>query len=587
MKKKDLLKVAGETLLFKTSPTLFFGKKAYELISERLAANNDEKDDEDDEDYYDEKCQRGLDLYEEEKYGCARECFIIAMLSSYEEIRNIAKQNYKECTDILIDLFNEDGGFTDIIDFEDRQFILIVRDDEHIAGCVDEEGIINWTFTQKQYPQDIEFSTGRPQPNTLYVAHPVKTNIYIPFEKSEEYLLCDKVNELSTLVQSLGAIEISIRSLRGLSVSHSSELHWGIEANGEYDEMEASASYRNDRKKNSSRNLHSSSERVQKFAPMYAPFIPEDLVWLDTDETWKTMVNQRIKGNLLHHSIKVSATESSQISSNTAHDVKASFSSMLCKANIHFEYSKTMESCYSEETEWEISIDFADKTTLNKINPDSIRPIDKPFSMKIEDVFDVKGHGTVATGRISTGRIYKNDKVYIIKTDGEILKSSIGGVEIFRKLLDQAEEGDNVGLLLEGIKHEEIESGDEIIKASEHPELGAKRTPSSTMQVSESERQYVDALKGAIQPDGSIPDNMRSLLETIRKMSNISIARAKELEGLIYKPELSPEEQEYLDNYKSVLNNGVVPTPARGLLETIRTMKGISKERAKEIEGMA
>ncbi len=95
--------------------------------------------------------------------------------------------------------------------------------------------------------------------------------------------------------------------------------------------------------------------------------------------------------------------------------------------------------------------------------PTPARETDKPFLMAIEDVFTITGRGTVATGRVERGVCRVNDEVEIIGIR-ETQKTVVTGVEMFRKLLDEAEAGDNVGLLLRGIKREEIERGQVICK---------------------------------------------------------------------------------------------------------------------------
>ena len=87
------------------------------------------------------------------------------------------------------------------------------------------------------------------------------------------------------------------------------------------------------------------------------------------------------------------------------------------------------------------------------------RASDKPFLMPVEDVFSITGRGTVGTGRIETGTIHVGDPVDIIGMGAEKLKSTVTGVEMFRKLLDQGEAGDNVGLLLRGIDKDQIRRG--------------------------------------------------------------------------------------------------------------------------------
>ena len=87
------------------------------------------------------------------------------------------------------------------------------------------------------------------------------------------------------------------------------------------------------------------------------------------------------------------------------------------------------------------------------------RAVDKPFLMPVEDVFSITGRGTVATGRIETGVIKVGDEVQIIGLGAEGKKSVVTGVEMFRKLLDEGEAGDNVGLLLRGIDKKEVKRG--------------------------------------------------------------------------------------------------------------------------------
>ena len=91
--------------------------------------------------------------------------------------------------------------------------------------------------------------------------------------------------------------------------------------------------------------------------------------------------------------------------------------------------------------------------------PTPERPVDQPFLMPVEDVFTITGRGTVATGRVERGQVKVGDEVEIIGLTTERKKTTITGVEMFRKILDQAEAGDNIGALLRGIDRKEIERG--------------------------------------------------------------------------------------------------------------------------------
>ena len=100
---------------------------------------------------------------------------------------------------------------------------------------------------------------------------------------------------------------------------------------------------------------------------------------------------------------------------------------------------------------------------LDEYFPQPVRDLDKPFLMPIEDVFSIKGRGTVATGRIETGVININDPVEIVGVH-KTQSSTVTGIEAFKKNLDRGQAGDNAGLLLRGIEREQIERGQVIVK---------------------------------------------------------------------------------------------------------------------------
>jgi len=96
--------------------------------------------------------------------------------------------------------------------------------------------------------------------------------------------------------------------------------------------------------------------------------------------------------------------------------------------------------------------------------PEPVREIQKPFLMPIEDVFTITGRGTVVTGRVERGIVKVSEEVEIIGIKEKSAKTTVTGVEMFRKLLDEGRAGDNVGLLLRGIKREDVERGQVVIK---------------------------------------------------------------------------------------------------------------------------
>ncbi|CPZ53108.1 Elongation factor Tu (EF-Tu) [Mycobacteroides abscessus] len=96
--------------------------------------------------------------------------------------------------------------------------------------------------------------------------------------------------------------------------------------------------------------------------------------------------------------------------------------------------------------------------------PDPVRETEKPFLMPVEDVFTITGRGTVVTGRVERGVINVNEDVEIVGIKDTTTKTTVTGVEMFRKLLDQGQAGDNVGLLVRGVKREDVERGQVVVK---------------------------------------------------------------------------------------------------------------------------
>ena len=102
--------------------------------------------------------------------------------------------------------------------------------------------------------------------------------------------------------------------------------------------------------------------------------------------------------------------------------------------------------------------------TVDSYIPDPVRETDKPFLMPVEDVFSITGRGTVATGRVERGTLHVSEEVEIVGIHEETRKVVVTGIEMFRKLLDEAQAGDNIGALLRGVQRNEIERGQVLCK---------------------------------------------------------------------------------------------------------------------------
>ncbi len=102
--------------------------------------------------------------------------------------------------------------------------------------------------------------------------------------------------------------------------------------------------------------------------------------------------------------------------------------------------------------------------TIDEYVPDPVRATDQPFLMPVEDIFTITGRGTVATGRVERGTLHLNEEVEIVGIKEETRKTVVTGIEMFRKLLDEAQAGDNIGALLRGVQRTDIERGQVLAK---------------------------------------------------------------------------------------------------------------------------
>src|SRR4030066_1351570 len=94
----------------------------------------------------------------------------------------------------------------------------------------------------------------------------------------------------------------------------------------------------------------------------------------------------------------------------------------------------------------------------------AVREMDKPFLMSVEDVFSIKGRGTVATGRVERGKVKVGDEIDIVGIRPDVKKSVVTGVEMFNKTLDEGQAGDNLGVLLRGVEKDDLERGQVLVK---------------------------------------------------------------------------------------------------------------------------
>ena len=124
---------------------------------------------------------------------------------------------------------------------------------------------------------------------------------------------------------------------------------------------------------------------------------------------------------------------------------------------------KALESSGGRDDEWGAKV-WELMDNVDSYIPDPERPVDKPFLMPIEDVFTITGRGTVATGRVERGIVRTGEEVVIVGLAEDLRKVTVTGVEMFRKILDEGQAGDNVGVLLRGVDRKDIQRGQVLAK---------------------------------------------------------------------------------------------------------------------------
>lgn len=426
-----------------------------------------------------------------------RNYFIEAMQSNDYDIQHNARNGYDELTEVIVKKANneneEQNNFCNTVEYRKRNLMFIVGNKKQIAGCYDKDEIIPCVFTMDTFPQDINFPIGHPQANTLYLGHPLIPTEYIPFEIATEKLFLDKIREFCYLVQCLGAEEIIIQRTKGSDIS--TDISNTINANvgGGRKLLEASLEGNASSKTAERTKKTDGVELIQQFHPSKYPFCPNDLIWLDSDSTWKSMIKQRLNGNLLNYSEKITSAETTNISSSQIQGIKGSMSNLLIKANASVD--RSIESTFSKTEEKEIIIKIKFKPIDEFVKEESID----------NNSQENKNQSTKINNTLSEKELAFLDEVkFCLEDDGKI--------------------DDNEMVLL---KRKRIKLGISEERAQEIIAM-------CTTTFSEEEQEYIDVLTDFM-IDGVIPDSTRRLLAREMKSLKITEERAKELEEFVLK----------------------------------------------------
>lgn len=404
----------------------------------------------------------------------ARTNYIIALKNCSESMKKPIEDCIEETETNMSNLWE---NYT-TLDYKDRKFLMPIKDYE-IAGCVSSS--ID-TFRLSNVPSCVKFQVGHPVANELYIGHPYNPSVYVPFEKSEELFFVDRIHELCYLLQCLGAEEIKITSVKGKKIQEMYDSERNITGEADIKLFSGSSEYSGIRSGQADVSTSTDRSLCLRFDPIREPYVPDNLIWFNSQTEWQRLVDKRINGNMLEYNEYVSTSKTQFVTSSEKDDIKASAEYLWSNVNVNSEQKLKTEFRESTETQWKVEVKF------------------RSIKLFADDVTSATSSKQQTTGYSAT------------------------------------------------------------------------------------EQEYLENLKEFLEDDEEITPRERKMLNRIRQSLGISEERAQELEASLAKPQLTEDEQEYLDIYHEYAEKGEVTEKERRRLDKFAAAMGISAERAKEIE---
>ena len=383
----------------------------------------------------------------------------------------------------------EEGRFTNHYTFGERQFIFVVKSLDKIAGCFDREEIINWVFTLDKMPRELIFPVGHPQANTLYVAHPAQKGVYLPYEGAEEQIFHEKVEDFCRLAQCLGATEIAFRSIKGETVSEGFSQRLNVGGSVGVKGISVGSEFSRNQSGSHSIEQHKEVGYSYSLQPKQA-YVPTDLNWLDIDKSWQSFVKQRMEGNILSYTKRISSSEAVNISNSLQMSAKASFENLMANVNGNYSIERDTTFSHNQSSEWEIRIQFA---SLDELEQNGLAVA----LQQTEQIAAVSDKETLTEAEEK----YKEEVLFILE-DGEITETE-------RRFLERKR-----------------------IKLGLSEEQAAKVEALCVPTLSDADKEYLEIYKEIV-GDAPITDRKRRMLNREAESLGLSDERVRELEETV------------------------------------------------------
>ena len=335
----------------------------------------------------------------------------------------------------------------------------------------------------------INFPMSHPKVNQTYIAHPYKTDSYLPIENYDYELLNDRLNEFFYILQCLGATSITFETIEeeNKEEKNHSNTKVDIEGKAKITEVKVGVGYEN--AMNSSLRNYLKMERTQTFNPTKRPYIPNDLVWYPNEFTWQRLAQQRLNGNFLTHNEVLSSSQTQTLSSSEIVDVNAELKMLFTsvKAGVHYQGEKDIKQ--NKDFSCRISVefkpmeDFPEEPTIIDITPEIV----------VENVPKL----SLATDEVR----YLEEVRFMLEDDGQIDERERTILERFRERYD--------------------------ITPERAKELEAQAI--AGQELTSEEQEYLSEYKNSLH-DGAISERERRLLNRLAMALGIAEERVKELE---------------------------------------------------------
>lgn len=364
--------------------------------------------------------------------------------------------------------------------YNERKIIMPVR---QYPIALNQESIN--VLNIKNLPSELDFPIGHPIANQLYIGHPFLPHKYLPFDNYQLELIDDKVREFCSIVQALGATNISVECLNSQASESEGSQQKGVGGHVNYKLLEINGSYNDNYSRRLMEELSHSLQLHQTFSPISAPKLPANLVWYENEPSWKRLYNQRMSGNLLSHEERVESRKSQMIDGREMKEIKGEIKTLI--TSVGGAWTKDEEEKYQIQENAVLSI-----------------------KVKFAPLSELTGKKELA----------ENKSVSVIEPESNMLIKEQEYLDELRECLADGNIGNSERRLLNKLRIK-LEISEERAKELED----SLHQP----QLTDAEQEYLEAYQDAME-DGIITEKERRLLNKLMKINNISEQRAREIE---------------------------------------------------------